>query len=580
MAAVVTALVLLAFLLGYRFYGRWVGRRIFEDHEEIVTPAHAQRDDRDFVPTARHILMGHHFTSIAGAAPIIGPCVAVYWGWLPALCWIVVGVVFMGAVHDFGALVMSARQQGRSIADIAGRVITPRVRMMFLCFVLVLTWLVLAVFALAIAGLFVSTPTSVLPINVEILVAVAIGWMIYKKGWDALVPSIVALAILYFFVWYGTDHPVDFVQLGIVDDAAGAKGLWCVLLFVYSGIASLLPVWLLLQPRDFINSHQLLVGLGLLFTGIFVVWPEFDAPAVAVRSEEGAPGVFPLLFVTIACGAISGFHALVASGTSSKQLDKLSDARMVGYGSMLGEGMLALAAVMAAAAGIALVGECTLPGGRVVADLGWTEYYASWASAGSNKAAAFVLGGAAFLQQLGFEAGLAQTLMAVLVISFAATTLDTATRIQRFIITEIGENTGVKPLQNKYLATVLALVPATMLVFASTVDPATGQPQEAAYLLWPIFGASNQMLAALSLLVMALFFWQRRRPVLPLVIPMVIVMVVAFAALIERTSAFLRAENWLLVATNALLLGLLTWMVVESIAVVRQMRHARAQEDR
>ena len=234
MAAVVTALVLLAFVLGYRFYARWIGRRIFEDHEDLPTPAHTRRDGRDFVPTARHILFGHHFTSVAGAAPIIGPCVAVYWGWLPALIWIVVGVVFMGAVHDFGALVVSVREQGRTIADVAGRVITPRVRLMFLSFVLVLTWLVLAVFALAIAGLFVSTPTSVLPINVEIVVAILIGWLIYKKGIDALLPSLVALGILYFFVWYGTDHPVDFVSMGWADSPSDAKALWCIVLFVYS----------------------------------------------------------------------------------------------------------------------------------------------------------------------------------------------------------------------------------------------------------------------------------------------------------------------------------------------------------
>lgn len=572
MAAVVTALVLLAFVLGYRFYGRWIGRRIYQDDEDLVTPAHAQRDDRDFVPTNRHVLFGHHFTSVAGAAPIIGPCVAVYWGWLPALIWIVVGVIFMGAVHDFGALVMSVRERGRSIADIAGGVITPRVRLMFLTFVMVVTWLVLAVFALAIAGLFVSTPSSVLPINVEIVVAIAIGWLIYKKGVDALMPSLVALGILYFFVWWSTDHPVDFVALGWADDALAAKRTWCVLLLVYSAVASLLPVWMLLQPRDFINSHQLFVGLALLFSGIFVVWPEFDAPAVAVRTDEGAPPLFPLLFVTIACGAISGFHGLVSSGTSSKQLDRLADARMVGYGAMLGEGALALAAVMAAAAGIALVGDCTLPGGRAVGDLSWEVYYDSWASAGTGKAAAFVLGGAAFLQELGFSTELARTLMAVLVISFAATTLDTATRIQRFIIVEIGDNTGLAPLQNKYLATLVALVPAAFLVFASATNPQTGQPQEAAYLLWPIFGASNQMLAAVSLLVMALYFWQRRRPILPLVVPMGVVMVVAFAALVERTSAFLRDENWLLVSMSSVLLALLTWMILESAVVVRNAR--------
>ena len=225
-----------------------------------------------------------------------------------------------------------------------------------------------------------------------------------------------------------------------------AKNLWIILLFIYSAIASLLPVWTLLQPRDYINSHQLFVGLGLLFMGIFVAQPLVDAPALRSLSEPGVPGLFPLLFVTIACGAISGFHGLVSSGTSSKQLEKLTDARLVGYGGMIGEGTLALASTIAAVAGISLVTQCNLPAVGQVADLNWAVYYDSWAHASGNKATAFVLGGGALLQSLGISEGMANTLMAVLVISFAATTLDTATRIQRFILNEFGSATNLKPL--------------------------------------------------------------------------------------------------------------------------------------
>src|SRR5690606_27629186 len=246
---------------------------------------------------------GHHFTSIAGAAPIIGPCVAAYWGWLPALLWVVLGAVFMGAVHDYGALVVSVREKGRSIADVAAKVISGRVRLMFLCFIMVLSWLVLAVFAMAIAGLFLTVPTSVLPVNISIVVALVVGWLLYKRKADALVPSLVALVVLYAFVWIGTKVPLDLVDLGL--DAPPVNLTWLLLLFAYSAVASLLPVWLLLQPRDYVNSHQLIVGLGLLFIGLFVAHPEFDAPAVRTSGED-APSMFPLLFVTIACGAISG----------------------------------------------------------------------------------------------------------------------------------------------------------------------------------------------------------------------------------------------------------------------------------
>ncbi|MEM9190150.1 MAG: carbon starvation protein A [Myxococcota bacterium] len=573
MTAVVTAVALLLFLLAYRFYAKWIGTRIYDDREALTTPAHELADGRDYVPTGRHILFGHHFTSIAGAAPIIGPCVAAYWGWLPALIWVVVGTIFMGAVHDFGALVISVREKGRSIPDIAEKVMSSRARALFLCFVIVLTWLVLAVFAMAIAGLFVAQPSSVLPVNLEIVVALAIGWLIYKRQTKALVPSLVALALLYFFVWLGTKIPVDLVAMGATQEIA-TQG-WIIVLFAYSAVASLLPVWLLLQPRDFINSHQLIVGLGLLFLGLFIAHPSFDAPAVRAF-DENTPSLFPLLFVTIACGAISGFHGLVSSGTTSKQLDRLQDARAIGYGSMLGEGSLALASTMAAVAGVALVSSCTLPGGREVADLSWGVYYDSWAHAGQYKAVAFVLGGGAFLESLGLSTELARTLMAVLVISFAATTLDTATRIQRLVLAELGRAVRLAPLENPYLATVIAVVPAMLLAFVDVPNPEAEGTTQAAWVLWPIFGASNQMMAALTLMVLALYFSARKKPVLPLVIPMIFVMVVTVLAMVGKLGDFVASENWFMASFAGLLLALQVWMMFEgSAAVLRRRRERR-----
>ncbi|MFW6050894.1 MAG: carbon starvation protein A [Myxococcota bacterium] len=572
MAAALTFVVLVLFALGYRYYAAYVGRRIYGDEEDMgPAPSHRYRDGLDYVPTKPGILFGHHFTSIAGAAPIIGPCVAAYWGWAPALAWVVIGTLFMGAVHDFGALVVSVREKGRSIADVAGGIMPGRARLMFLCFILVLTWLVLAVFAMAIAGLFVSQPTSVLPINISIVFALVLGWLMYKRGVPALVPSLIALALLYLFVWVGTEVPLSFGALGM--SAAAQEQTWMVILFVYCAIASLLPVWMLLQPRDFINGHQLFVGLALLFLGLFVAQPSFDAPALRTGGD-GAPPIFPILFVTIACGAISGFHGLVSSGTTSKQLDRLRDARPIGYGGMLGEGTLALASTMAAVAGIGLVGACALPGQGHVDDLSWAVYYDSWAHAGGNKATAFVLGGGAFLEALGLHADLARTLMAVLVISFAATTLDTATRIQRFILSELGGALAIRPLENKYVATALAVLPAGYLAFARTTDPATGQSTEVGWVLWPIFGASNQMLAALTLMVLSLYFWARQKPILPLVIPMVFVMVVTLLALVANLQTFLGQSNWLLVGITTLLLAMVVWMMFEGVSVALARRRA------
>ena len=560
------------FFMGYKFYSRYLGKNIYGiNDDQIVLPSSSLEDGIDYIPTKKHILFGHHFTSIAGAAPIIGPCVAAYWGWLPALLWILIGTVFMGAAHDFGALVTSVKEKGRSIADIASSTISNRARIMFLIFVILLVWLVLAVFAMAIADLFVSVPTSVIPINVQIIIAITMGFLIYKKKIDIFIPSLIALGLLYFFVWVGTTSPVDFTDTMPIQSA---KNLWIILLFIYSAIASLLPVWTLLQPRDYINSHQLFVGLGLLFLGIFVAHPTVDAPAVRSLSDPGTPSLFPLLFVTIACGAISGFHGLVASGTSSKQLAKLSDSRMVGYGGMIGEGTLALVSMITAVAGISLVAQANLPAVGPVSDLNWSVYYDTWAHASGNKASAFVLGGGALLTSIGLSEPLANTLMAVLVISFAATTLDTATRIQRFILNEFGKATKVEILSNRYIATLIAIIPAVLMAFWNITDPGSGVIRQAGWVLWPIFGASNQMLAALTLMVLTLYYWQKKKPFLPLLIPMLVIMVVTLSALLANAVKFY-GVNGILFILNLILITLILWMIYEGFNKVLEIRRKR-----
>ena len=560
---------LLIFFIGYKFYSNYLGRRIYDINDtNFSMPSSSFEDGVDYIPTKKHILFGHHFTSIAGAAPIVGPCVAAYWGWLPALLWILIGTVFMGAVHDFGALVTSVKEKGRSIADIASSTISNRARTMFLIFVILLVWLVLAVFAMVIADLFVSIPSSVIPINIQIIIAIIMGFLIYKKKIDAVIPSFIALALLYFFVWVGTQSPIDFTKEMPLQDA---KNLWIFLLFIYCSIASLLPVWTLLQPRDYINSHQLFFGLALLLIGIFIAQPIVDAPAIRSFSDPSTPDLFPLLFVTIACGAISGFHGLVSSGTSSKQLEKLPDSRVVGYGGMIGEGTLALVSTICAVAGISLVAEANLPSVGFVEDLSWATYYDTWAHASGNKATAFVLGGGALLKSIGLSESLANTLMAVLVISFAATTLDTATRIQRFILNEFGQATKIKSLSNRYLATVIAVLPAMLMAFWNITDPGTGAVKQAGWILWPIFGASNQMLAALTLMVLTLYYWIRKKPILPLLIPMIIIMIVTFTALLSNAIKFY-GVNGTLFFLNIILIVLIIWMVFEGVNKVLEIR--------
>ena len=557
----------LSFLgLGYRFYASYISTKIYslQDFSGEV-PSKEFEDGIDFVPTKKAILFGHHFTSIAGAAPIIGPCIAAFWGWLPAMLWIVFGAIFMGAVHDFGALVISVREKGKTIADITGTIINKRVKIMFLIFVMMLSWLVMAVFAMAISGLFIAIPTAVLPVNMEIIIAIIVGFLLYKKKVDSLIPSIIALVLLYIFVYMGSFLPISFDSFGL--DKSSQSNIWILLLFIYSGVASLLPVWLLLQPRDYINSHQLIVGLALIFLGIAIAQPVVQAPMIR-ESSDGAPSLFPLLFVTIACGAISGFHGLIASGTTSKQISNIQDTTMIGYGSMLGEGTLALASTIAAVAGISLVTDCTLPSIGSVENLSWNIYYDTWAHATTNKATAFVLGGGALIQSLGFSPILAQTITAVLVISFAATTLDTATRIQRFILGEVGEAIEFSILKNRYVATLIAILPALALTFWSIYDPLSGQSTKAGWILWPIFGASNQMLAALTLMMLSIYFWKKDKPVLPLVIPFILITITTLSALVLNAHSFFRNNHFLLFI-NSFLTLLIVWMIYEGWLVFK-----------
>tara|TARA_B110000003_G_scaffold173795_1_gene173449 strand:+ start:3628 stop:5340 length:1713 start_codon:yes stop_codon:yes gene_type:complete len=557
---------LLFFGLGYKYYASFIAKKIYSLDEFIGSvPAKEFEDGIDFVPTSKGILLGHHFTSIAGAAPIIGPCIAAYWGWLPAFLWIVFGAIFIGGIHDFGALVISVREKGNTIANITGIIINDKVKAIFLFFVMMLSWLVMAVFSMAIAGLFVTMPTAVLPINIEIVIAIFVGILLYKKK-NPIIISVIGLVLLYLFIYVGSFTPFSFGSYGL--DKSSQITVWILLLFIYSAIASLLPVWFLLQPRDYLNSHQLMVGLFLIYTGIVIAQPSVEAPMI--RSlENGGPSLFPLLFVTVACGAVSGFHGLIASGTTSKQISNIKHTKLIGYGSMLGEGTLALASTIAAVAGISLVKKCSLPSIGYVENLSWNIYYDTWAHASTNKATAFVLGGGALIESLGISAILAQTITAVLVISFAATTLDTATRVQRFIITEVGKSAKIEVLSNRYFSTLLAILPALALTLGNIVDPISGQKIKLGWALWPIFGASNQMLASLILMMLSIYFWKKNKPVFPLFIPFLFITITTFTSLLFNAKLFIHNGNFFLFTLEIVLIFFISWMLYEGFKIYK-----------
>lgn len=566
-AAFWVAVGLVVFLLGYRFYSRFVALRLFDlDEEGFETPAYTRRDGVDFVPSDKHVLLGHHFTSIAGAAPIVGPAVACVYGWVPAFLWIVLGVVFVGAVHDFGALVVSIRNQGRSLGDIAGDLVGNRARILFLCLIVILTWLVLAAFASIIGKLFDSFPASVLPINLEIPIAMAIGWWYHKRNGGIWIPSFIALAVMWGSVFLTATDPA--LQISLPDELAGLRPdqQWVFLLLGYSFFTCILPVWLLLQPRDFVNSHQLFVGLAALYLAIFLGNPEITAPAINTELPGGIGGIFPVLFITVACGAVSGFHSLVSSGTTSKQIKRLSDARPVGYGSMLGEGCLALAATMAVAAGF------------TAAD--WKIHYGAGGDYRTATIGNFVRGASNLLEggvaTLGgvLDDKIAMTIIAVIVISFAATTLDTACRIQRFCLGELGRSWNVGFLQNRYVAAAIAAFTPLFLVVEQGQVPTWKR-------IWPVFGSSNQLLGAIALLLITLYLQKRGKPIVWTGIPALFLTVITVSGLYGVITGQLRSDDpKLAVIVPAVLLLLLAVAVIwEGVGVFFDQRKKTAEPD-
>ena len=550
-AATLALIVFAAFAVGYRFYSRFLAEKIFALAEDEAVPAHEQEDGIDFVPTDRRVLLGHHYSSIAGAAPIVGPALAVIWGWLPALIWVCVGTVCMGAVHDFSALVISLRHKGRSIGDIAGSVLSPRIRVLALLVISFLIWIVLAVFAFIIATLFRSYPNSIFPINVQILLALGLGWVVHRRGVRIFVPSLVIYVGLLAAVFFGDAFVAAFPAV-----AELSVTTWVWILLLYCFVASVLPVWLLLQPRDLLNAHQLVTALVLLVSGLFVLRPEIQAPAWN-PSPEGAPSIFPFLFITIACGAISGFHGLVASGTTSKQVARMPDARLIGYGGMLGEGALGLLAVLATTAGFAT-------------RQAWDHHYASWGAAQGlpAKLEAFVGGGARFLGALGIPLAPAETFMAVVVIAFAATSLDTGARIQRLVISELGTIYGVKPLENRFIAGALGIGLALLLA----VTQAGGK---GGLILWPLFGTTNQLLAAVTLLLVSVWLKRQGKPARYTLVPLFFVGLVTILAMLGEIAAYWESGRVLLLVIGVVILACDLWILGEGLQIF-----ARSEKER
>ena len=556
MNAIVVLLLGLAIMaLGYFVYSKFIAERIYRLDPNFRTPAHEFEDGVDFVPTNRFVLWGHHFTSVAGAAPIVGPAIAVIWGWVPAFLWVVLGTVFFAGVHDAGAIWASVRNRAKSIGAVTGEVVGARARGLFMIVIFLVLLMVNAVFGVVIAKLLIQFPSSVVPVWGAIAVALVIGQLIYKRKANLLVTSLIGVAFLYGLIILGPSVPVS-----LPDTVMGlpANSQWILILFAYAGIASMLPVWVLLQPRDYINGLQLFVGLGILYLAVLFAGPAMVAPAFNENVPAGTPSLIPLLFVTIACGAISGFHGLVSSGTTSKQINRETDVRLVGAFGAMGEGLLALAAILATSAGFASLGE-------------WEAVYTAF---GAGSVGAFVEGGAAIVGNgLGIPAEIAATLLTVMAVLFAGTTMDTGVRLQRYILQEWGDIYRLPILKNGIVATLVAVGTCLALAFgAGGIDGSGGM------LIWPLFGTTNQLLAGLTLLVITVMLVRLGRPMWYTLLPLVFLLLMTISALVLQLGTFYAEGNWFLLITDLVILVAAILVLLESgSALNRQLRANKAQ---
>jgi carbon starvation protein len=514
------------FFVAYVTYGASLAKKWGID-ESIKTPAHRIGDGVDYVPAKAPVLLGHHFSSIAGAGPIVGPISAAIFGWVPVFLWIVIGSIFFGGVHDMGALFASVRNDGKSIGEVIQITMGNKGKKLFAIFAWLTLLLVVAAFTNIVANTFVSVPAAATSSLLFIALAVVFGFFVYRKGVSLFIGSIVGVAALFACIILGTMFPISL-----------SKETWMIIMLVYIFIASVTPVWILLQPRDYLNSYLLyamLIG-GLL--GIVVMGPKLELAPVT-SFNVGNATLFPILFVTVACGAISGFHSLVGSGTTSKQIDTEKDIRLIGYGSMLIEGVLAVIAIITA--------------GYIGADR-LTELLAA-----GGPVNVFSDGLGNFMTAFGLPFATAKSFVALAISAFALTSLDTATRLARFIFQEFfvkeGEEVSESGFQNRYVSTGITVVLGGSLAFFGWSK------------IWPLFGSANQLLAALALLALAVWLKDMGKEYKQVVIPMIFMFAVTLVALVQLILANL--ANYVLLFFAVALFVLALVLIYQAVIAIR-----------
>lgn len=542
-------LALAALYLGYKFYGAFIEKRLIGPKDGFPTPATTENDGVDYSPASTPVLFGHHFSSIAGAGPIIGPLIGVtFFGWLVSVLWIVIGSIFIGAVHDYTSMMLSVRNKGKSIAEIARISLGNRAKIVFSIFLWIALVLVVAAFGDATAQSLVKKPEIVIPTFGLIFIAVFFGRLVYRMGVSLILGTIISLGLLAALVYLGELAPISVpgTLFGMSD-----VRFWFFILMIYALIASVIPVWVLLQPRDYISSWLLYLGLGLGFLGLTVAHPDLQAPAVVAFDSPTQGPLWPMLFVLIACGAVSGFHSLVASGTTSKQLAREGLGRKIGYGSMILEAVLAIMVVLIAAA--ALSWDPTAEKSAFGLHYLMTS---TTAGGGGGPIVAFATGFGKVVNVLPGISLAAGIYFGMLMLNaFVITTLDTATRLGRFILTEAA-GAKFKLLSNRWVASIATVAAATLL--ASTGGVKT---------IWPVFGAANQLVAALALVVVSSYLIGVKKPRLYTVLPAIFMLLTTVGALTFTMIGFFKmgsATGYLLGSVSVVLTALALYIAFEA----------------
>lgn len=531
-ASVLLIIAIVSLSTGYLLYGRFVTRKYGLDPNR-KTPANTKRDEVDYVPTKAPVLMGHHFASIAGAAPIIGPVIAAAFGWIPVLLWILIGSIFLGGVHDFSALIASVRHGGKTIGGVIEEYVGNPGKRLFLAFAWFLVVLLIAVFAHAVADVFVKEPATATASFLFIIVAILFGMSVYRFKTSLWLSSIIGVGLLAGCIAVGLRFPILL-----------SYNTWKLVLFVYVFFAAVAPVWFLLQPRDYLCSFLLYAIMIAGVVGIFAANPKMTSPAFTAFNVEGIGFLFPILFVTVACGAISGFHSLVSAGTTAKQLNKETDAKPIAYGSMLIEGLLAVMALITA---------------TTILQSDYTNLMGE-----GGPIAVFSSGIGSFVSHLGIPEKAGVTFAALAISAFALTTLDTATRLGRFMFQEFFEGTATQTVlsKNRYVGTVVTIAVAMLFTFTGTRTA-----------LWPLFGSANQLLASLTLLAVTLWLAKLGTGNRFIKYPMYFMFCVTLTALVLLAYRNFVDKNIPLIVTSLLLLGVAITLVIKAMSSLKKITH-------